>query len=1414
MRRTITLLSLCLLWSVAARAVQACPDPATVTQPDGTSLTIYLHGDEFMHFTTTTDGYTVVRDSQLGYVYAQTVDGALTPTQVVAHNPGERTEAEAAYLEEVAKWQKPATSELVAEMRSELKALTARPKLHNYPTYDLSKLKGLVILVEYNDCSFSRDDAAEVFGDMFNQRNYAGVPAYDDSTSITAYTGSVRDYFYHNSMGTYDPEFDVVGPVKIDYSMYDARPDGSTSRTIFRAACKAADDQVDFSAYDSDGDGYCDFVFFVCAGYGSNYSGNDSELLWPHASTLSNLVLDGVYVYRYACDVEMYGWTANNTNILSGIGTICHEFSHVLGVDDLYDTDYDESGGTSQHPGRWSVMASGSYLNYGRTPPSYSLYERYAMGFATPTRIKSKGDYTLESIADTNMGYRIDSEVDGEFFLLENRRKEGWDAYLAGEGMLVFRVDSTDVDVWEENDVNINPDHMYYQMIRGDTANWSSNGLSTDPFPGSGKVTSLTNTTPSNLKSWTGAYTEFIITSISESDDVIYITVEKDDLFKGIEDFESMPQFTADTTDVEGVYTYWDFVSARVTSTTSSAGNEDQAAAIYGGGSIATTQYLSAEAVTAVTLQAWNPGSSAATVHVYALPDSASEWAEVYQSGSTAATALKAGASAVEMSYPLNLNGHAVMLKIAVDCSTSQYCVVDDVEIEFVGTLTSGLSGGGTQNSPYTISTPQEWNDMATIIASQANSLEGMYVKITADLTFSDDTPIIPFGYDRETAFEGYLDGDGHTISGISATSDASYFGGLITEAGSGSYIHDLTVEGTVTSIYTYGAGVVGLLSGGTLENITSRVSVTGTANYTAGLVACASGGTLKGCVNEGSVSSSKPYMAGLIAYCTEACTLDSCANKGTVYYSGSTAACYVAGLVSYLYTGSSLTDCWNEGSVTPWITTSTRYVAGLVAFNYGSDATTFTRCYNTADITAGYSAAGILAGGTTSGQVDMYDCYNTGDITGKNSTSSNSSSYLVAGVSTYYYPSSTYSGCWNSGNVGSSARGYVAGLFTYPAKSLTSSTATTITGCHNTGDVTCGNSYAGGIAARQSSYVTITGCYNTGDVSASTSYCGGISGYLTGSGNSSITDSWNAGAVSADSYAGGIVGYSAAADSISRCFNVGDVTTTSTYAGGLAGYAAAAVTDAYNTGTVMASSIAGGILGAPVASTTTLTNVYSSGNVSASSSYGNILGVSTSITSSWTSGNSLTGSYYLQANAPSDALTDDYSTGLTYAQLAALDMGGAWTAGDNYTYPRLTSIADNDYAIAHAAAVIPAEGDSYSNITADFNVGNPDGVTWTSSSQALMFLENSAYFTDNCSGEVTLTATCGEAAVTTVITCDVSASTGVGDVAGDGREVTDEKFYNAAGVRVAAPDGGQKAIYIVKRTYSDGTVEIAKEAR
>ena len=515
MRRVPTIVVMLAIITVSIMAIPANKKPIQVTQPDGTTVTIQLHGDEWLHFNTTEDGYSVVKNQQGFYVYAEKKNGELKATQMVAHNAQERKAQELAFLQNVKKYQVPDMTPANATMKGRVEAIGAQRRAQGNRATNYENFKGLIVLIQYNDKEFSREDYPTVINNMINQENYTG---YDNVVC----TGSVHDYFSDNSGGIFKPEFDVCGPYTVDYSQHDGR---NNSSQILVDAINAANPDIDFSQYDGDGDGVVDLVFFIIAGNGSNYSGNDDDLWWPHRSVLVEndryMYRDGVRLWDYASSVELTGWTQRPSTVkIDGIGTICHEFSHVLGLPDFYDTDYEGSGGQSNDPGDWSLMAGGSYLNESKTPIGYSLYERYMVGFTDNVEtISQPGDYTLEPLANNQRGYCLNTPEPNEFFVMENRQKNAfkWDAYLPGNGMLVHRVELNN-QIWSSNKVNANPKHNYYELLRADGVKGGASA--SDPFPGSKKVHELTNvSSPANLKTWAGKENQFGLTNILQDTD-------------------------------------------------------------------------------------------------------------------------------------------------------------------------------------------------------------------------------------------------------------------------------------------------------------------------------------------------------------------------------------------------------------------------------------------------------------------------------------------------------------------------------------------------------------------------------------------------------------------------------------------------------------------------------------------------------------------------------------------------------------------------------------------------------------------------------------------------------------------------------------------------------------------------------
>ncbi len=452
-------------------AVKAYPFPVQITQPDGTVLTIRIHGDEFHHIKTTVDGYLVKQNAKGYWTYAsQDAAGRITPSEVIARNVSSRSAQDIQFLKSLKISSSVSLQHVKASGRQFQKPqLSVRKNafpLSNSP-------RSLVILVNFSDKSFVTSSAQSAFTNLLNQSGYSANGA----------TGSARDYFMASSYGKFSPEFDVVGPYTLSKTMqsygandadgYDVDP----ARMIVDA-CKAADNAgVNFSQYDTDNDGLIDNIFVYYAGY-NEAEGASENTIWPHRwvvytsqesstdytydGTVASVTFDGVRLYDYACTSELKGTSGSN---MCGVGTFCHEFGHVLGLPDYYHTAEDKT--TLDY---WNIMDAGNYLNDGRTPPVYSTYDRFYLGWLTPEEANTPSNLTLKPIyqgttqpANTHQqSYLLSATTHNlvgnnpspkEFFVLEYRKKTGWDAYLPAEGMLIWHIDY-DQTAWDNNEPN------------------------------------------------------------------------------------------------------------------------------------------------------------------------------------------------------------------------------------------------------------------------------------------------------------------------------------------------------------------------------------------------------------------------------------------------------------------------------------------------------------------------------------------------------------------------------------------------------------------------------------------------------------------------------------------------------------------------------------------------------------------------------------------------------------------------------------------------------------------------------------------------------------------------------------------------------------------------------------------------
>lgn len=473
-------------------AVPARKTPITIKQPDGTELTILIKGNEFFHYATTLDNIPIQRNIDGVFCYqAIGQNGILTVSDIKVNDIGNRTEQEKSYIKELNIEQ--LNYSLDCKSTSNIKQKRIMSKIIGDTTYPTKgKQKGLVILVEFKDNSFTIPSPKEEYTKMLNERGYSNHDA----------TGSAFDYFYDASNGQFEPEFDVYGPIKLENEMvyYGGNISGQgTDKAVaemIAEACKALDNEIDFKEYDRNNDGILDNVYVFYAGHGENDT-YDPNTIWPQTWDIYNgagidLKLDGIRVQTYACSNEL-----DMNKKMCGIGTFCHEFSHVLGLPDLYPTKNTQPAPFT--PGPWTILDDGPYNNDGRTPPTYTAYERYTMKWLEPVELDKPLTVTLDTLS-TNQAYIIRTPRQNEYFLLENRQQEGWDKYIPGHGMLIWHIDYNQY-IWEQNAVSNTATHQYVDIEEADNV-MSETSRDKDVFPGEWNITEFTDNTIPSMRTW------------------------------------------------------------------------------------------------------------------------------------------------------------------------------------------------------------------------------------------------------------------------------------------------------------------------------------------------------------------------------------------------------------------------------------------------------------------------------------------------------------------------------------------------------------------------------------------------------------------------------------------------------------------------------------------------------------------------------------------------------------------------------------------------------------------------------------------------------------------------------------------------------------------------------------------------
>ena len=335
----------------------------------------------------------------------------------------------------------------------------------------------LVILVSFRDTDFSLDHPMEYYDRLFNE------PGFNEEKRNAS--GCVADYFRAQSYGLFNLKFDVYGPIKVDtlaqpYNNPTEKTKNFGGAILHRATLQLLDSLAagvydndgwdgDFDKYDWNNNGSINQVIYVYAGVPGNISDERSYgHIWPNTSTFTSVQTPGgKRLSNYSCSGER--WPTNSI-LRCGLGTIAHEFSHCLGLPDIYPTK-DEVGYSVCD--EWDLMDGGNFTNYGFCPPNYTALEKYLLGWLEFTDLDAPATVTdLKPSAEGGDVYRI-KHSDSEWYLLENRQQRDWDLGAPGKGLVIYHV-TYDGSVWRNNSVNNDRDKRRFYLVPADNKDYDT----------------------------------------------------------------------------------------------------------------------------------------------------------------------------------------------------------------------------------------------------------------------------------------------------------------------------------------------------------------------------------------------------------------------------------------------------------------------------------------------------------------------------------------------------------------------------------------------------------------------------------------------------------------------------------------------------------------------------------------------------------------------------------------------------------------------------------------------------------------------------------------------------------------------------------------------------------------------------
>ena len=398
----------------------------------------------------------------------------------------------------------------------------------------------LTILAAFQDVGFTVKDPVKAFDQYLN-----GNKQEDLGNMNHMNVASVRQYFNTCSYGNFTPQFDVVGPLTLPQNMaYYGGKNNTGSDDRFSDFCRdvlelAKDIVSDWSIYDNDKDDRIELVCVIFAGYGQNQGGADSTI-WAKASYQNIKVNDTQRISRFNCSPELFH--PQYPDYINGTGVFIHEFSHCMGLPDLYATT-STAYVNNQGMETFSIMDYGLYNRNGFAPCPYNAWEQEVMGWTKIEELKPTADSQqqvsdLLPLIEGGKAYKlVNADNDRDYIVMENIQKRGLNTYSAAHGLLVYHVDYPYNTVNMTDAPNNNPGHpgvavvpangtLISSHLRGKGKKYTNEewkeSLSSSVFPGPENVTALTSQMQlPNYCFWNSSKakeTNYMLNSISENE--------------------------------------------------------------------------------------------------------------------------------------------------------------------------------------------------------------------------------------------------------------------------------------------------------------------------------------------------------------------------------------------------------------------------------------------------------------------------------------------------------------------------------------------------------------------------------------------------------------------------------------------------------------------------------------------------------------------------------------------------------------------------------------------------------------------------------------------------------------------------------------------------------------------------------